>query len=186
MAQLQAKTEELELASVKSSQAQAEEGQKDEERQKLQQEIATLRAESGNKARQAQAESDKARQLAEQTEAAKKGEHSCSYCGFQHVAPNLVRFLLQALSDTQAKLEEQTERASTLEQRVEALNDQCENVEASLSESQARREAAEARLVLLEKSLNERDGQQDEATETLKQEVLPAQLFPIQLDLVFD
>jgi hypothetical protein len=73
LAQLQTKSEALELATLKTAeQAQAQEGQADEERQKLQQEIATLRAESGNKARQAQTESEKARHLAEQLEAAKK------------------------------------------------------------------------------------------------------------------
>lgn len=81
LAQLQTKSEALELATLKTAeQAQAQEGQADEERQKLQQEIATLRAESGNKARQAQAESEKARHLAEQLEAAKKCTLSHSRC----------------------------------------------------------------------------------------------------------
>lgn len=56
-------------------------------------------------------------------------------------------------------------------QQVEALTDEVGNVKAALSEAQARREAAEAREALLEKSLSEQDSQRDTAADSLKQEV---------------
>jgi DNA repair exonuclease SbcCD ATPase subunit len=82
---------------------------------------------------------------------------------------------LAALSDAQAKLEEQTEKASSLGQQVEALTDEVGSVKVALAEAQARRDAAESRQALLEKAMGERDGEQSKVADSLKQDLVQAQ-----------
>lgn len=88
-------------------------------------------------------------------------------------------FLRAALSDAQTRLEEQTEKASSLGQQVEALTDEVGGVKVALAEAQARRDAAESRQALLEKAVGDRDGEQAKAADSLKQEVLTVATFKL-------